>query len=372
MHPDANPGVFHDTVKCGCSICHMVRRKAFRIPLCGMMEVDDIFGGNLMGKPDLGKHLKNARTKRGMTQKDLAMKLGLTESAISAWENGVRSPNYRDMMRVCAFFGMTVEELLHGRNSSTNQETGTHEPWTFGVEYTMIGTSPIGIQRETLLAHFLLAVFALWTGWVILAYMTAVVGLYRILTAFYRLLTIHDKKVMVNYGLRQKAFLVYGGPVEELDRTNDTQAFLMFFGMLALSFGVLVFSFHIDSFTTSMVVKWVLIALGLVVLVAEVGASTRFFDRIGYDRYDLSAVQDPMAMRVHDWLVVMAAILLSVYLGVLVFNPPGTFWSPYLGITILLTVYDFFRIEFNRVTSDHNLKYALEIVTASDPEEPQK
>jgi transcriptional regulator with XRE-family HTH domain len=337
-----------------------------------MMEVEDIFGGYLMGKPDLGKHLKNARTKRGMTQKDLASKLGLTESAISAWENGVRSPNYRDMMRVCAFFGISVEELLHGRNSSTNQEAGTYEPWTFGVEYTMLRDSSVGIQRETLLAHFLLAVLALSTGWTVLAYMTAAVGVYRIMMAFYRLLTIHDKKVMINYGLRQKALLVYDGSVEELDKTNDAQAFLMFFGMLALSFGVLVFSFHIDTFTDTMLSKWLLIALGLVILAGEVGASTRFFDRIGYDRYDLSEVQDPMSMRVHDWLVVLAAILLSVYLGVLVFNPPGYFWSPHLGITIFLGVYDFFRIEFNKVTSDHNLRYALEIVTVSESEESHK
>ncbi len=90
---------------------------------------------------------------------------------------------------------------------------------------------------------------------------------------------------------------------------------------------------------------------------------------VGYDKYDLSVVRDPMSMRVHDWLVVMAAILLTVYLGVLVFNPSGLFWLPHLGIAIFLGIYGFFRIEFNRVTSDHNLRYSLEIVSASESED---
>jgi transcriptional regulator with XRE-family HTH domain len=60
-----------------------------------------------------GKKLRELRTKHGLKQEDLAEKSGLTQSAISHFEKGLRAPNKTHIERITSALGINSEELLN-------------------------------------------------------------------------------------------------------------------------------------------------------------------------------------------------------------------------------------------------------------------
>ncbi len=59
-----------------------------------------------------GKNLRNLRTQKGLTLKELGQELGVSGNTISGWELGNKEPNM-DMIKVIAeFFTVSVDYLL--------------------------------------------------------------------------------------------------------------------------------------------------------------------------------------------------------------------------------------------------------------------
>ena len=61
---------------------------------------------------NFGKRLKNLRLKDEMTQAQLAAKLGLTKSVISAYENELRLPSYDILIHIAQIFRVSTDYLL--------------------------------------------------------------------------------------------------------------------------------------------------------------------------------------------------------------------------------------------------------------------
>ena len=61
---------------------------------------------------DISIKLKQLRHEKGLTQKELADKTGLSLPAIINYENSLRSPNAKAMAALEQFFGVTAAELL--------------------------------------------------------------------------------------------------------------------------------------------------------------------------------------------------------------------------------------------------------------------
>ena len=61
---------------------------------------------------DLGNVLKRLRLKENMTQSQLAQKLGLTKSVISAYETGLRLPSYDILIHISKKFCVSTDYLL--------------------------------------------------------------------------------------------------------------------------------------------------------------------------------------------------------------------------------------------------------------------
>lgn len=61
---------------------------------------------------NFGKRLKNLRLQNNLTQLQLAEKLGLTKSVISAYENGLRMPSYDILIAIARIFKVTTDYLL--------------------------------------------------------------------------------------------------------------------------------------------------------------------------------------------------------------------------------------------------------------------
>ncbi len=64
--------------------------------------------------------IKDLRKKEGITQKELAIKTGLSKSSIISYENGVREPNSKAMAALESYFHVTGEYL---RGESENSES---------------------------------------------------------------------------------------------------------------------------------------------------------------------------------------------------------------------------------------------------------
>ncbi len=61
---------------------------------------------------DFGNILKAQRQKANLTQAQLAQKLGLTKSVISAYETGLRLPSYDVLIHISQIFNVSTDFLL--------------------------------------------------------------------------------------------------------------------------------------------------------------------------------------------------------------------------------------------------------------------
>ena len=63
----------------------------------------------------VGMNIKRFREEAGMTQEDLAEKIGLTYSAISLIENDKRGINIKRADKIAAALGVTLNDLMDER-----------------------------------------------------------------------------------------------------------------------------------------------------------------------------------------------------------------------------------------------------------------
>ncbi len=71
----------------------------------------------------LGNRLKGLRNKKGMTQKELADMLGVTDGAIGMWERGRREPDGDKLSQLARIFGVSVDYLLgHSDNPKADPD----------------------------------------------------------------------------------------------------------------------------------------------------------------------------------------------------------------------------------------------------------
>lgn len=76
---------------------------------------------------DFGNTLKTLRLYNKMTQAQLAQKLGLTKSVISAYENGIRLPSYDILIHIAKIFKVTTDYLLNVETSNNIDLSGLSE-----------------------------------------------------------------------------------------------------------------------------------------------------------------------------------------------------------------------------------------------------
>ncbi len=60
------------------------------------------------------QNLKSARLQSGMTQKQVALRLGVVESCYANWEQGRTEPSVTALRQICDILSVTADELLNG------------------------------------------------------------------------------------------------------------------------------------------------------------------------------------------------------------------------------------------------------------------
>ena len=69
-----------------------------------------------------GNRICAERMKRGLSQRELGEMLGVTDKAVSKWENGKAKPTTDTLRKLAAVFGCAVEELLRLRSEERKPE----------------------------------------------------------------------------------------------------------------------------------------------------------------------------------------------------------------------------------------------------------
>lgn len=67
-----------------------------------------------MNENKIGSFIQLTRKEKGMTQKDLADKIGVSDKTISKWENGNSVPDTEILTSLCQSLDISVNELLSG------------------------------------------------------------------------------------------------------------------------------------------------------------------------------------------------------------------------------------------------------------------
>lgn len=67
-----------------------------------------------MDQIKIGKFIAQCRKEKGLTQMQLAEKFGITDRAVSKWENGKAMPDSSLMLELCSVLEITVNDLLNG------------------------------------------------------------------------------------------------------------------------------------------------------------------------------------------------------------------------------------------------------------------
>lgn len=61
---------------------------------------------------NFGNRLRVLRTGKGWTQEELASRLRLTKSVVSAYETSLRYPSYDILIRICSIFNVSSDYML--------------------------------------------------------------------------------------------------------------------------------------------------------------------------------------------------------------------------------------------------------------------
>lgn len=77
-----------------------------------------------MKKQTLGKTIGLLRREKGMTQLELAEKMGVTDKAVSKWERELSCPDISSIPRLAEILGVSVDELMQVKPGTGESAAG--------------------------------------------------------------------------------------------------------------------------------------------------------------------------------------------------------------------------------------------------------
>ena len=89
----------------------------------------------------IGDRIRALRTNAGMTQVELANKLNISNSTLSQYESGARTPSDDMKLKIAALFQVSTDYLLSGTTNTVNSKTK-------GVQIPVLGEVRAGYPME--------------------------------------------------------------------------------------------------------------------------------------------------------------------------------------------------------------------------------
>lgn len=62
--------------------------------------------------------LRKYRKDNKLSQDEAGQRIGVTGATVSRWENGVRAPDYEDLKKIEAVFGIPIAEIVNAPKAS--------------------------------------------------------------------------------------------------------------------------------------------------------------------------------------------------------------------------------------------------------------
>jgi transcriptional regulator with XRE-family HTH domain len=84
-------------------------------------------GGLRMDQIKIGGFLKDLRKEKGITQEQLAEKLGVSGRTISRWETGNNMPDISLLVEIAEYFDVSIPEIIKGKRKSEDMKEETKE-----------------------------------------------------------------------------------------------------------------------------------------------------------------------------------------------------------------------------------------------------
>lgn len=70
---------------------------------------------------EFSERLKNLRKKVGLTQVDIAGKLGISQQAYASWERGVKKPTQDNLVKIAQTLNVSVDYLVGNSEGKTDE-----------------------------------------------------------------------------------------------------------------------------------------------------------------------------------------------------------------------------------------------------------
>ena len=176
-----------------------------------------------MDQQKIGMFILNLRKEKNMTQQELADKIGVTDRAVSKWENGRGMPDLSLMKPLCDELKITINELLSGeRIDKKDYQEKLEENILNTIDYTnkKLNKSNNILGIILLVFGFLITLTAfavipsesIWSGtYSVLGTIVSLIGFSR----FTRKVE-YSKRVIFNFGF----FIIFLGLLFTLDFIN--------------------------------------------------------------------------------------------------------------------------------------------------------
>lgn len=118
-----------------------------------------------MDQEKIGRFIATCRKEQGLTQANLAEKLGITDRAVSKWETGRSMPDASIMLELCDLLKININELFTGERLAMDQYQEMAEQHLLEMRKQEELTNKKLLSLETVIGYtcsisFLLMIFA--------------------------------------------------------------------------------------------------------------------------------------------------------------------------------------------------------------------
>ena len=121
-----------------------------------------------MNQIKIGEFISSQRKNKKLTQAALAEKLGITDRAVSKWENGRAMPDSSIMLELCNILGISVNELLSGGEINMENNNQQNEELLLGLAKELEQKNKI--IWKSMWAIMIVSMIALFAGLAIAAF----------------------------------------------------------------------------------------------------------------------------------------------------------------------------------------------------------
>ena len=77
-----------------------------------------------MKKQSFGSMIQEMRKEAGMTQAELAERMGVTDKAVSKWERDISFPDINTIPKLAEIFNVSVDELMQVKTNAKKNTLG--------------------------------------------------------------------------------------------------------------------------------------------------------------------------------------------------------------------------------------------------------